>query len=61
MVASLAFLHGRRVYLNMVAGGFAHDLAALDDRTPHDQRYERLIEYTLIVQQSGSQARCHPG
>jgi len=51
MVASLAFLHGRRVYLNMVAGGFATDLAALDDRTPHDQRYERLIEYTTIVQQ----------
>lgn len=51
MVASLAFLHGRRVYLNMVAGGFANDLAALDDRTPHDQRYERLIEYTTIVQQ----------
>jgi alkanesulfonate monooxygenase len=49
MVASLAFLHGRRVYLNMVAGGFANDLAALDDRTPHDQRYERLIEYTTIV------------
>ena len=50
MVASLAFLHGRRVYLNMVAGGFANDLAALNDRTPHDQRYERLIEYTTIVQ-----------
>jgi len=51
MVASLAFLHGRRVYLNMVAGGFANDLAALNDRTPHDQRYERLVEYTTIVQQ----------
>jgi alkanesulfonate monooxygenase len=51
MIASLAFLHGRRVYLNMVAGGFANDLAALNDRTPHDQRYERLVEYTTIVQQ----------
>ena len=51
MVASLAFLHGRRVYLNMVAGGFALDLAALNDRTPHDQRYERLIEYTTIIRQ----------
>jgi alkanesulfonate monooxygenase len=49
MVASLAFLHGRRVYLNMVAGGFANDLAALGDCTPHDQRNERLIEYTTIV------------
>lgn len=51
MVASLAFLHGRRVYLNMVAGGFALDLAALNDQTPHDQRYERLIEYTTIIRQ----------
>lgn len=51
MIASLAFLHGRRVYLNMVAGGFPNDLAALNDRTPHDQRYERLIEYTTIIQE----------
>jgi alkanesulfonate monooxygenase len=51
MVASLAFLYGRRVYLNMVAGGFALDLAALNDQTPHDQRYERLIEYTTIIRQ----------
>src|SRR3989440_1172608 len=50
MVTSLAFLHGRRVYLNMVAGGFTNDLAALNDRTPHDERYARLAEYTAIVQ-----------
>ena len=49
MVASLAFLHGRRIYLNMVAGGFKNDLLALDDDTPHDDRYERAVEYTLIV------------
>lgn len=51
MVASLAFLHGRRVYLNMVAGGFKNDLLALGDGTPHDRRYDRLQEYTTIVQQ----------
>lgn len=50
MVASLAFLHGRRVYLNMVAGGFKNDLAALNDHTPHDERYARLVEYTTIIQ-----------
>lgn len=50
MVSSLAFLHGRRVYLNMVAGGFKNDLAALDDHTPHDERYARLVEYTAIIQ-----------
>jgi len=49
MVSSLASLYGRRVYLNMVAGGFKNDLAALHDTTPHDSRYERLVEYTLIV------------
>jgi alkanesulfonate monooxygenase len=48
-VSSLAFLHGRRVYLNMVAGGFSNDLTALNDPTPHDERYARLIEYTQAV------------
>jgi alkanesulfonate monooxygenase len=50
-VSTLAFLHGRRVFLNMVAGGFKNDLAALGDRTPHDLRYRRLMEYTRIIQE----------
>jgi alkanesulfonate monooxygenase len=49
MVATLGQLHGRRVYLNMLAGGFKNDLVALNDTTPHDERYERTVEYTLIV------------
>jgi alkanesulfonate monooxygenase len=49
MVATLGFLHGRRVYLNMVAGGFKNDLEALDDPTPHDERYTRLVEYTSAI------------
>ena len=49
MVASLAHLYGRRVYLNMVAGGFKNDLLALNDTTPHDDRYARLVEYTTII------------
>lgn len=49
MVSSLSWLHGRRTYLNMVAGGFRNDLKALDDPTPHDRRYDRLVEYTRIV------------
>jgi alkanesulfonate monooxygenase len=49
MVASLAYLHGRRIYLNMLAGGFKNDLVALGDTTPHDERYERVTEYTLIM------------
>ncbi|MFP3941250.1 MAG: LLM class flavin-dependent oxidoreductase [Thermoanaerobaculia bacterium] len=50
MVASLAWLHGRRVHLNMVSGGFRNDLVALDDPTPHDRRYDRLVEYATIIQ-----------
>jgi alkanesulfonate monooxygenase len=49
MVASLAFLHGRRIHLNMLAGGFKNDLVALGDEVPHDSRYDRTIEYSLIV------------
>jgi alkanesulfonate monooxygenase len=49
MVTSLAYLYDRQIYLNMVAGGFRNDLLALGDDTPHDQRYERLLEYTRII------------
>ena len=49
MVATLSLLHGRRIDLNIVAGGFKNDLVALGDSTPHDRRYARLIEYTRIV------------
>jgi len=49
MVASFAHLFGRRIYLNMVAGGFKNDLLALNDTTPHNDRYARLVEYTTII------------
>jgi alkanesulfonate monooxygenase len=49
MVASFSHLYGRPVYLNMVAGGFRNDLLALNDTTPHDDRYVRLVEYTTII------------
>jgi alkanesulfonate monooxygenase len=49
VVASFAQLYGRKIYLNMVAGGFGNDLKALDDSTPHDRRYDRLVEYTRII------------
>jgi alkanesulfonate monooxygenase len=50
MVSTIGFLHGRRIFLNMVAGGFKNDLTALNDATPHDSRYQRLVEYTYIIQ-----------
>jgi alkanesulfonate monooxygenase len=51
MVASFGFLYNRRIYLNMVAGGFKNDLTALNDTTEHDKRYARLIEYTTIIKE----------
>jgi len=51
MTASLGYLYGRRIYLNMVAGGFRGDLLALCDETPHDERYVRLSEYTTIIKE----------
>src|SRR3989442_7840669 len=50
MITSFAHLYGRRIYHNMVAGGFKNDLAARNDLTPHDERYARLVEYTTIIQ-----------
>jgi alkanesulfonate monooxygenase len=50
MVASFAFLHRRRLDLNMVAGGFKNDLASLADPTDHDERYTRLTEYSAVIQ-----------
>lgn len=56
MVATLGYLQRRRICLNMVAGGFRNDLLALDDDTEHDDRYDRLVEYTTIMKEllSGS-------
>src|SRR5262245_27144694 len=51
MVSSYGFLYERRIYLNMVAGGFKNDLNQLNDPTPHDRRYERMIEYVHIIKQ----------
>ena len=51
MIVTLGHIYRRRIYLNMVAGGFKNDLAALNDTTPHDKRYQRLTEYTLIIKQ----------
>jgi alkanesulfonate monooxygenase len=49
MVSSFAHLYGRRIFLNMVAGGFRNDLLALGDETEHADRYARVVEYTELV------------
>jgi alkanesulfonate monooxygenase len=49
MVTTFGHLYGRRIYLNLVAGGFTNDLIALNDTTPHDRRYDRVVEYTTMI------------
>jgi len=49
MVSTLGHLYGRRTYLNLVAGGFRNDLISMGDDTPHDERYDRAVEYGRIV------------
>jgi len=63
MATSFASLYRRRIYLNMVAGGFKNDLTALNDTTPHDRRYERLTEYTMIIKRllAGPSPLSHEG
>jgi alkanesulfonate monooxygenase len=49
MVTSFSYLYDRRVYLNMIAGGFVNDLTALGDCAEHDGRYQRIVEYVSIM------------
>ncbi len=50
LISTFANLLGRSVILNMVAGGFKNDLVSLDDPTPHDERYDRVAEYSQVIQ-----------
>lgn len=49
MLTTFSHLYERRIFLNMIAGGFRGDLEAVGDDTPHDRRYDRLREFTEIV------------
>jgi alkanesulfonate monooxygenase len=48
-IATYASVYGRRIALNLVAGGSTGDLAALRDETAHDERYTRLLEYAQLI------------
>jgi alkanesulfonate monooxygenase len=50
MATSYGYLYNRQIYLNMLAGGFKNDLLSLNDPTPHDRRYDRMVEYVKIIQ-----------
>lgn len=49
-IASIGLMYRRKIALNLIAGGFRNDLLALGDSTEHDKRYDRLCEYTEIIQ-----------
>ncbi|MET9919988.1 LLM class flavin-dependent oxidoreductase [Streptomyces sp. NPDC006435] len=49
MVCTLSALYGRRIDLNLVAGGYTPDQRALGALLPHDERYERLVEYGRVM------------
>jgi len=49
VVSTIGSLYGRRVLLNMDPGSFENDIVALNDLTPHDRRFDRLVEYTLVI------------
>lgn len=50
-ISTLAYLYERRICVNMVAGGFRNDLIALGDDRPHDERYDRVVEYVLLMKE----------
>jgi alkanesulfonate monooxygenase len=49
MVSSFALMYQRKVYLNMITGTALSYLEALNEDLSHDDRYERLREYTQII------------
>ena len=49
MVTSLAYLHGRKTYLNMITGTALSYLDALHDKLDKEQRYDRLREYAEVI------------
>lgn len=49
ILMTFAVMFQRRVDLNLVAGGFRLDLAALGDQVSHDRRYDRLASFAQIV------------
>ena len=48
-IASMAFLYGRKVALNMVVGSTPGELRQVHDGLDHDARFERMDEYLDVV------------
>ncbi len=48
-ISSFAHLYGRRTYVNLVTGAALSYQQSMDDRLPHDERYDRLREYAEVM------------
>jgi alkanesulfonate monooxygenase len=57
MIASLAFIYRRKIFLNMVTGTALSHLESLGDSLTHDARYERIGEYISIIKALTSNPR----
>nr|BEK64102.1 LLM class flavin-dependent oxidoreductase [Kitasatospora purpeofusca] len=49
MAAAYATLYGRPLHFNLVAGARDDELRRTGDRLGHDERYERMREYGLVL------------
>ncbi|MFJ8434748.1 LLM class flavin-dependent oxidoreductase [Kitasatospora sp. NPDC094019] len=49
MAAAYATLYGRPLHFNLVAGARDDELRRTGDRLDHDERYERMREYGLVL------------
>ncbi|MGJ4946788.1 LLM class flavin-dependent oxidoreductase [Bradyrhizobium sp. HKCCYLS20291] len=56
-VTSLALLHSRKLFLNMITGAATSDLQSLGETLSHSDRYARLAEFIEIVRQLLSSTR----
>ena len=50
MISSFAYLYQRKVWLNLVTGTALNYLDGFHDDLSHDDRYERLLEYALLIE-----------
>lgn len=48
-IASLSLLYDRPININFVSGGLPRDLETFCDSLPHDERYDRIVEYGAIM------------
>ncbi|UJF34501.1 LLM class flavin-dependent oxidoreductase [Paenibacillus hexagrammi] len=49
MIQTIGYMFDRPVHLNLISGAMQQELQQLGDQTSHDRRYERIVEYTEVL------------